>query len=238
MKLLALDTATEVMALALVVAGQETLCLNLPGGALASQQLIPQALALLARRSLTLHDLDAIAFGRGPGAFTGLRTAVAVAQGLAFGADKPVLSLDSLLLVADDARQDPHYLADRCCWVLVDARMDEIYAAAYRHSAQGWQTEVAPALYDVATLLATWHGEPPRQVCGSALPLFSDQLGLDDVQQRHGPGDRAAALARLSVAAWERGERLSADEALPLYLRDKVAQTTAERLAARQAAAS
>ncbi len=238
MKLLALDTATEVMAVALVVDGQDVLGLNLPGGALASQHLIPQIMALLDRRGLTVHDLDAIAFGRGPGAFTGLRTAVAVAQGLAFGADKPVLPLDSLLLVADDARQDSRYQADLPCWVLVDARMDQLYAAAYRQGASGWQTEVAPALYDPADLHTLWQAAPPVQVCGSALAVMGDRLGLGVATVLQGPGDRAAALARLAVAAWLGGSRLPAEAALPLYLRDKVAQTTAERLAARQEGAA
>jgi tRNA threonylcarbamoyladenosine biosynthesis protein TsaB len=238
MKLLALDTATEVMALALVVDGQEPLSLNLPGGALASQTLIPQALALLARRGLAVQDLDAIAFGCGPGAFTGLRTAVSVAQGLAFGANKPVLALDSLLLVADDARRDPHYLPDLPCWVLVDARMEEIYAAAYHHTAQGWGCDSAPALYDVAALQAIWQADRPAQVCGSALAVLGERLALDGVPCLQGPGDRGAALARLSVAAWHSGPLLPAESALPLYLRDKVAQTTQERRIAREAGPS
>jgi tRNA threonylcarbamoyladenosine biosynthesis protein TsaB len=237
MKLLALDTATDSMALALVVEGQADLTLDLPGGALASQDLIPQLLGLLAQRDVGVADLDAIAFGRGPGAFTGLRTAVSVAQGLAFGADKPVLAIDSLLLVADEACLDPGFVAGDSCWVLVDARMGEIYAGAYRQGPHGWSTVVEPGLYDVAGLLAAWQAAPPRQVCGSALPLFADRLPLAGVQHLGLAGQRAAALARLSVAAWQSGPHLPADAALPLYLRDKVAQTTLERLAARQVTA-
>ncbi|MGS0756850.1 tRNA (adenosine(37)-N6)-threonylcarbamoyltransferase complex dimerization subunit type 1 TsaB, partial [Roseateles sp. GG27B] len=102
--LLALDSSTETMALALSgPAGR--LYFEAAGGPQASVRLVPEALALLARAGLSLADVDAIAFGCGPGAFTGLRAACAVAQGLAFGAGKPVLSIDSLLLVAEDARQ-------------------------------------------------------------------------------------------------------------------------------------
>src|SRR5689334_11115577 len=130
MKLLALDTATESMAVA-VAHGDVSLATNAEGGARASEHLIPAALELLARAGLAPTDLDAIAFGQGPGAFTGLRTAVSVAQGLAFGIGCPVLPIDSLLIVAEDARAqalgvdgtEPFEL-----WVAMDARMDEVYA--------------------------------------------------------------------------------------------------------------
>ena len=102
--LLALDTATETMALALCtpaqLRGQQE-----AGGALSSARLLPAIQALLADAGLALADLDAIAYGRGPGAFTGLRTACAVAQGLGFGANRPLLAIDSLMIVAEDARQ-------------------------------------------------------------------------------------------------------------------------------------
>ena len=97
--LLAFDTATEQMNIALSVHGVVTVH-EAAGGALASATLIPAILALLAAAGLTLREVDAIGFGRGPGAFTGLRTACSVAQGLAFGADRPVLAIDTLLAYA------------------------------------------------------------------------------------------------------------------------------------------
>ncbi|MFY7940194.1 MAG: tRNA (adenosine(37)-N6)-threonylcarbamoyltransferase complex dimerization subunit type 1 TsaB, partial [Burkholderiaceae bacterium] len=100
--LLAFDTSTQTMSVALWVHG-EVLAFDGEGGAAASIHLIAQAQRLLAQAGISLSALDAIAFGRGPGAFTGLRTSCAVAQGLALGADKPVLALDSLLVVAQDA---------------------------------------------------------------------------------------------------------------------------------------
>ncbi|MFG5410239.1 tRNA (adenosine(37)-N6)-threonylcarbamoyltransferase complex dimerization subunit type 1 TsaB [Piscinibacter sakaiensis] len=138
------------------------------GGAQASTTLIPQALALLERAGQPLAGLDAIAFGAGPGAFTGLRTACAVAQGLAFGIDRPVLALDSLAVVAEAAADDTDGAATDAdkLWVAQDARMDEVYAAAYRRrrarpsgpgpvpetladpvGAIAWEPLVAPALY-------------------------------------------------------------------------------------------
>src|SRR5687768_15735482 len=102
-RLLAFDTSTESMSIALQMP-QGVLLRESVGGAQASARLIPDILALLAEAGCTLGQLDAIAFGRGPGAFTGLRTACSVAQGLAFGAAKPVVPVDSLMLVAEDAR--------------------------------------------------------------------------------------------------------------------------------------
>src|SRR5438874_562496 len=126
--LLAFDTATEHMSIALAVRG-EVFVHESAGGAQASATLIPAILALLAKAGVTLRELDAIAFGRGPGAFTGLRTACSVAQGLAFGANKPVLPIDTLLAVAGDARgDDPR---SQRIWVAMDARMNEVYAAQY-----------------------------------------------------------------------------------------------------------
>ena len=107
-RLLALDTATERLCVAVVDGAQEWVG-DEAGGPLASQRLLPLAFDLLQRAGLALGELDAIAFGRGPGAFTGLRTACSVAQGLALGADLPVLSIDSLAVVAEDAFAHFHW---------------------------------------------------------------------------------------------------------------------------------
>jgi tRNA threonylcarbamoyladenosine biosynthesis protein TsaB len=233
--LLALDSSTETMALALQgPAGAWNF--EADGGPQASARLVPEALALLARAGLALADVDAIAFGRGPGAFTGLRTACAVVQGLAFGAGKPVLSIDSLMLVAEDARQQAQAAGEPLAgtiWVAMDARMGEIYAAAYRFEAGAWITERAPALYAPAALREHWGH--PRAVAGSALAAFDELLADGASMSRSWPrsASRAAALGALAAQAWARGETLDPAEAMPVYVRDKVAQTTAERLAAR-----
>ena len=100
---LAFDTSTDVLSLA-VARGERVWTQTLPGGPQASAGLIPAVLALMAEADMPLASLDAIVFGRGPGSFTGLRTACAVAQGLAFGADVPVLPVDTLQAVAEEAR--------------------------------------------------------------------------------------------------------------------------------------
>ncbi len=228
-RLLAMDTATERLVVALVDGDRQWLAEE-AGGALASQRLLPLVFDLLARADFALADLDAIAFGRGPGAFTGLRTACSVAQGLAFAAALPVLAIDSLALLAEDAFA-LHGATD--VWVAMDARMDEIYAAAFRRDGGQWATVHAPRLWTLASLNAAWRVEPPVCVAGTALAVFGPRLPCTAALQVPTPHDRGAALARLARAAWQRGEGVDAALALPLYLRDKVAQTTVERDAAK-----
>ena len=226
--LLALDSSTDALALALHTA-QGRWHVNEAGGAAASARIVPAALALLAQGGTSLAVLDAIAFGAGPGAFTGLRTACAVAQGLAFGAGKPVLALDSLAVVAEDA-WGLQAAAPGLHWVAVDARMDEVYAAAYTRLAEGgWATAVAPALYTLPALGDAWQREPPAAIAGNALAIFRDRLPDTGAPGVPAITDRAAALGRLAVQAWRRGGAIDPAEALPLYLRDKVALTTEER---------
>lgn len=237
MRLLALDTATERLAVALADGDAEVL-LNAEGGALASTTLLPTVLAQLAERQMKPTDVQAIAFGCGPGAFTGLRTAVSVAQGLAFGIGCPVLPISSLLIVAEDARQQAGVAEGEpyAVWVAMDARMNEVYAAAYRFDGTRWHETSAPALYDLPTLQTLWQAHPPLQVAGSALTAFADHLPLGGAVLWPQVANRAAALLRLARRAWTDAPHLPADQALPLYLRDKVALTTAERAAARLAA--
>lgn len=229
--LLAFDTATEHMSIALA-AGGRVFTHESAGGALASARLIPAVMTLLEEAGVHLHELDAIAFGRGPGAFTGLRTACSVAQGLAFGANKPVLPIDSLLAVAEDARGSD---AESRVWVAMDARMDEIYAAQYAYRAAQWQVLDAPRLITPAALDERWLAEPPKRVAGNALRAFAGRLQSGGALLFPDALPRATAMLPLALAMWREGGAVDAALALPLYLRDKVAQTTLERDAARVA---
>ena len=230
--LLAFDTATEHLSLALAARG-EVLTFEAAGGAQASATLIPAILALLARSGTTLRQLDAIAFGRGPGAFTGLRTACSVAQGLAFGAGRPVLPIDTLLAVAEDARAGQ--ADDLQVWVAMDARMNEVYAAHYRFAAGRWSVCDAPMLTTPAALNQRWQVQPPQVVAGSALAAFGAQLATGAARCVPAALPRAVAMLPLAQALWAQGGAVDAALALPLYLRNKVAQTTLERDAARAA---
>jgi tRNA threonylcarbamoyladenosine biosynthesis protein TsaB len=237
--LLAFDTSTEDLAVALQWAGGQRLWHG-EGGAQASALLLPTVQQLLDEAGLQLVDVDAIAFGQGPGAFTGLRTACAVAQGLAFGADKPVLAIDSLLIVAEDERACQGFPPELEVAVAMDARMGELYAARYRWAAQGWQVLHAPGLWDPQAWAAACRSDAgtaqdpaPQPVwTGSGLPLLGDAMAPSG---RLHCEDRAAALLRLADQAWRASRAVPAEQALPVYLRDKVAMTTAERMAHRSA---
>lgn len=228
--LLAFDTATERMSIALSHQGR-TWCRESAGGAQASALLIPGIMGVLDEAGLTLAGVDAIAFGRGPGAFTGLRTACSVAQGLALGANKPVLPVDTLLAVAEDARQGE---SQQRIWVAMDARMNEIYAAHYGYANGRWSTLVAPCLIDVALLNERWDEEAPQAVAGSALSAF-EGLHAGNARLMPEASPHARAMLSLALTMWNEGAAVDAALAIPLYVRDKVAQTTAEREALRLA---
>ncbi len=239
--LLAFDTSTEIMSVALQWTGGRR-AWDGPGGPLASSGLLPRIRALMDEAAVRWTDLSAIAFGRGPGAFTGLRTACAVAQGLSFGAGLPVLPVDSLLIVAEDARRQAgtDMRAGLEVAVAMDARMGQVYAARYRWDGAVWQTRVQPALCDPADLDALWAlpGEPamrPDLLAGTGIALAAQAGGIG--AWRAGvpliplADSRAAALLHLADEAWQAGRAVAPAQALPLYLRDKVALTTAERAA-------
>ena len=232
--LLGFDTSTEVLAVGLQTATGLLFTAQAAGGAAASAALLPQIRTLLERVHVSFDDLDAVAFGQGPGAFTGLRTACAVAQGLALAIGKPLLPIDSLLLVAEDARAQtgaPEVV------VLKDARMDEVYAGHYAWEAGCWKVLRAPALYALPALPMLWAPLSRPLFAGSALAAFGSRLALPDGCQRcNTEHDRAAALMRLAAQAMAAGQAVDAAQALPLYTRDKVALTTQEREAARAAA--
>ncbi len=242
--LIALDTATDRVHVALVSGGQ-TRAAELAGGAQASVTLLPALNDLLAQAGLRWADVDAIAFGEGPGAFTGLRTACSTAQGLALGLDKPVIALDTLMAVAEDARlQDPAAWSDGdVTWVLQDARMDEMYVAAFVWHNQAWTCTQSPQLWPLDEPARRWTqpdaADPstptkPHHLAGSGLQAYPDRfagLAVQRVWPQAAP--RGLALAALASQAWQRGDSLNAALALPRYVRDKVAQTTAERMAAR-----
>ncbi len=234
MNLLAIDTGTERMSLAVCRADQVFTHAGV-AGAQASTQLIPAILSLLDRAELRLTDLQAIAFGRGPGAFTGLRTACSVAQGLALGAHLPLLPVDSLLCMAETAvAQSPRVLA------LLDARMGQVYAAAYEWRDNGWLTcmDVQLTQAHALTLPPPWLGLG-FALAGNAMAAHS--AGLQHLLNGGGLAvevwPQADAMLKLAAGAWARGEAVAAADALPLYVRDEVARTTAQRLHDKQSAA-
>jgi tRNA threonylcarbamoyladenosine biosynthesis protein TsaB len=231
LNLLAFDTSTEVFSIAVQRGedrGQPPLEHVGAGGAQASATLIPAIQALLARAGLALRDLDAIVIGRGPGSFTGLRTACSVAQGLAFGADLPVLPVDTLMAVAEDA----HWRAGATELVaLLDARMDEVYWAHYVRDAGRWNRQGSFALGRPESVVIPPHWALAGNAFSAHGGRWPDAVRIDALPT-------AAALLRLAPALLADGLGGPAGAALPLYIRDKVAQTTEERAALRRSAAA
>ena len=246
MKLLAIDTSTASLSLAAscVVDGQNRVWSHTaPGGAQASSDLIPALLALLRQAGMTLPALDAIAFGAGPGSFTGLRTACAVAQGLGFGAGVPLLPVDSLQAVAEDARHTLGHAGPLQVLALLDARMDEVYAARYAWDGAVWSRARTWTVGKPETLHLPAPGEsvdpPPNApdeapwvLAGNAFDEYGSRLLTGRPGLRRVPAlPTAEAMLRLAPALLAAGEAVAAEHAMPRYIRDKVAQTTAERAA-------
>ncbi|MES2583057.1 MAG: tRNA (adenosine(37)-N6)-threonylcarbamoyltransferase complex dimerization subunit type 1 TsaB [Pseudomonadota bacterium] len=249
MNLLAFDTGTEFTSIALCTTR------NGPvqqwqhtggGGAKASTDLIPAILGLMQQAGLPLQALDAICFGSGPGSFTGLRTACSVAQGLAFGAGVPVLAVDSLLAVAEEARFTA--LAAQTAGVvtaLLDARMEEMYCATFAFAGSQWTPLQDSALVQPEKLLRL-PGDPaapptPWLLAGNVFAVYGERVAAEDPSgasaQRITALPTASAMLRLAPALLAAGHAVPAEQALPSYIRDKVAKTTAERMAEKAAAA-
>jgi tRNA threonylcarbamoyladenosine biosynthesis protein TsaB len=242
MKLLAFDTSTDLLSIA--VSRDDGAAAGLwqqqgAGGAQASSGLIAGVLELMRQSGMELRELDAVVFGSGPGSFTGLRTACAVAQGLAFGAEVPVLPVNTLLAVAEEARHSA--LAEQPSGqviALLDARMDEIYTARYAFAGSAWtELEAAQVLKPEAVLLAD--GMEDLTAAGNVFTVYAARLhGLPGSVRRVDARPQATALLRLAPQLLAQGRAVPAAQALPTYVRDKVAQTTAERAAIKAAQAA
>jgi tRNA threonylcarbamoyladenosine biosynthesis protein TsaB len=223
MNILALDTSTEYCSVALWQDGAVAQRSELAGQR-HSELLIAMLDALLVEAGISISQLDGIAFGKGPGSFTGVRIACGAAQGLALGADVPVAGVCTLLALAEASAQARVIAA-------LDARMGEIYHAAYEKRGGIWTTVSEPCLckpeHAPALPGADWFG------AGSGFAAHRAAL-----QARYGAALRAtdgaavpqaAAIAALGAAQIAAGGGVDAAEALPLYLRDKVALKTSER---------
>lgn len=233
MKLLAFDTSTELISIAVTreVGGTPQVWQHTgAGGAQASSGLIPAIETLMAEAELKFEALDAIAFGRGPGSFTGLRTACAVAQGLGFGAGVPLLPVDTLLAVAEEARalQAPQQPSLRLL-ALLDARMGELYAASYAYAQGRWLLQSDFSLLKPEQLQL---GDN-QALAGNVFAEYAERLQVPPEIPCWQAQPTAAAMLRLAPALLAEGNALAAADALPRYIRDKVALTTEERAAAK-----
>jgi tRNA threonylcarbamoyladenosine biosynthesis protein TsaB len=233
--LLALDAATETLHLAVWRDGR-LLARALAGGAQASMNLLPALAALVAEAGTTMAGLDVIGHGRGPGAFTGLSTACSIAQGLAVGLDRPLVALDTLALVAESAHRQAGF---ERVWTVLDARMGEAYAACWqRHGEADWRlatdadgAPVAEPMLLRPDALRERVQAHPAALAGPGWTVHAaaaEGLDLPICVTALPDGE---ALAALTLRAHQTGQWIDPALALPLYVRDKVAQTTAERAA-------
>ncbi|MBA4266283.1 MAG: tRNA (adenosine(37)-N6)-threonylcarbamoyltransferase complex dimerization subunit type 1 TsaB [Comamonadaceae bacterium] len=258
-RFLAIESSTDTLSIALGsgAAGDPVWTHTGPGAAQASTTLLPQVRALLDQSGWPLESLDAVGFARGPGSFTGLRTACAVAQGLAYGAQArgrtgglPVLPVNTLLTLAEEARftsQTAGGPVPQVIVALLDARMGELYVAVYLNRAGGLH-ELAPARLCAPLVLEAYlsacletsdqngllDGLPATAALSTALwagNAFAAYPALvaNRVSAPLTLLPTATALLRLAPRLLASGAAVAAQDALPLYVRDKVAQTTAER---------
>ncbi|MCW0392201.1 MULTISPECIES: tRNA (adenosine(37)-N6)-threonylcarbamoyltransferase complex dimerization subunit type 1 TsaB [Xanthomonas] len=233
MNLLAFETSTEACSVAVLVGDRVLERFDLAPRRHAELAL-PWAEQLLAEAGIGRRQLDAVAFGRGPGAFTGVRLAIAVAQGIALALDLPVLPVSTLQVLALRAPADaPRVLA------AIDARMGEVYTAAYARQADGGLQALTPeqVLSPEAFVLpepdAAWAavGTGLAAVDGTLQRRFGAHWRSADAQAL----PHAADVLTLAAAAYARGEGIAPERAEPAYLRDNVALTLAEQQAQRAA---
>ncbi|MFC3606450.1 tRNA (adenosine(37)-N6)-threonylcarbamoyltransferase complex dimerization subunit type 1 TsaB [Stutzerimonas tarimensis] len=220
--LLALDTSTEACSVALlhddrVFSRYEVI------PRLHAQRLLPMIQEVTAEAGITLSQVEAVAFGRGPGAFTGIRIAVGVVQGLAFALDRPVIPVSDLALIAQRAWREQG--VERVA-VAIDARMDEVYWGCYaledgEMRLCGIEAVLPPEQVSLPRLSeGPWFGAGTGWGYKARMPVVTERLDASLLPH-------ARDLIELARGAWARGETLTAEEAQPVYLRDNVAKAKA-----------
>ncbi|MFC0710970.1 tRNA (adenosine(37)-N6)-threonylcarbamoyltransferase complex dimerization subunit type 1 TsaB [Azorhizophilus paspali] len=222
--LLALDTATEACSVALLhkgcAFGRHAVIPRLH-----AQRVLPMVQELLGEAGIALSAVDAIAFGRGPGAFTGVRIAVGVVQGLAFALQRPVLPVSDLALLAQRAHRERG--VDQVA-AAIDARMDEVYWGCYRLEEGemrlvGGEAVLAPERVELPRLASgDWFGAGTGWTHAGRMPVAPTAWDADLLPD-------ALDLLSLAGFAWRRGEAVPAEQAQPVYLRDKVATPSGAR---------
>jgi tRNA threonylcarbamoyladenosine biosynthesis protein TsaB len=242
MKLLAVDTATEACSAALFVDSEVVERFELAPKE-HTQLILPMIDSLMAEAGLRPKDLDALAFGCGPGSFTGVRIATGIIQGIAFGADLPVVPVSTLAAIAQDffdregkvqgARRQAQgeFVSTNIAFTAMDARMGEIYWGVYQRDQLGFAGLIGKEVVTPAELV-----EFPQLTgvgVGSGWGVYKDTLmsRLEGLVS-HCEVDflpRAGAIAKLGVHGFNQGLAVSVEQAMPVYLRDKVAKKESER---------
>ena len=223
--ILAIETSSELASVALLKEGSVQ-ARESSGVRTHSASVLPMVQELLAEAGVALKDVDAIAFGSGPGSFTGVRTACGIAQGLAFGASLPVVPVVTLPAMALACREQS--CATDILTVL-DARMGEVYWAQYRWTGGAWITLAEPVLSAPEAVAPV----PVKGLvaCGNGIAAYADLYADKPFSSGAFTAilPHAAQIARLAETEFAAGRTVPAAQAQPLYLRNKVAYTSAER---------
>lgn len=227
MNLLAVETSTELCSVALL-RGKELFVEEVLVENRHSELLAPMVRKLLDRSRLTPRQMDAFAFGQGPGSFTGIRIACGIVQGMAYAAHRPVVPVPSLLALAEQSNESRVIAA-------FDARMNEAYLAAYARNGDDWDEVIAPRLADADSLPPL----PGRSWTASGSGFdrhgwLREAYRQSVAMRLEGDLPRAGAIARIASRRFARGGGVAAERAAPLYLRDKVALTSEERQRAKR----
>ena len=223
-KILSIETSSE-LASAALLSDQQIIQRQTAGVLNHSQSILPMVQSLLQEAGIALIECDAIAFGSGPGSFTGVRTACGVVQGLAFGAGLPVIPVVTLLALAE---ADRYTTGTEHVLVAMDARMGEVYWAQYRYDINQriWCTVIEPALCP-PELVVPQHVDGLGLV-GNGFAAYAEQFTFN-VESAQSAVPEASAVARLAQTEFAAGRFYPADQAQPLYLRNKIALTIEER---------
>ena len=225
--LIAIETSTECCSAALQYEGR-TIDRSELAPRRHAELILPMIESLLAEAGVSRHQLDAIAVGRGPGAFTGVRLAISVAQGLALALDVPVVPVSSLAALAQDAPARP----GEAILAIIDARMGEIYAGSFLRAANGLVEATGNESVGLADELVI---PPVHSIVGSGWTAYADALSRRlKMAPAFADGARfpqARAVARIAAPRLAAGQGVAPEQALPVYLRDKVALTLQEQRA-------
>jgi tRNA threonylcarbamoyladenosine biosynthesis protein TsaB len=228
--ILSIETSTE-LASAALMHGAEVIFRESSGVQTHSQTILPMVRALLAEAGITLRQCNAIAFGSGPGSFTGVRTACGVVQGLAFGADLPVVPIVTLEAMAQACHETSGAVD---ILPVLDARMGEVYWGRYQRADDGsWTVLTAPTLSRPEDPAGCAASSGAVVACGNGLSSYPDVFSgrrfapdrMDSIMPH------ARYVAHLASAEFAKGRVMAAQDAQPLYLRNKVALTIVERAA-------
>jgi tRNA threonylcarbamoyladenosine biosynthesis protein TsaB len=223
MKILSIDACTEIISISLIIEKVITEK-NFPSGKDYSGNILPEIKILLSKSNLKITDIDAIAFGAGPGSFTGIRVACGIAYGIAYANNLPIIGVNTLEALALLSK---HENSISC----IDARMGQVYLGIYQNRNNTVTSYIEPGLFNPREL-----PKPPKIkkaiIIGSGLSIYREELKsqYSDIELEYFDGKCLLAPAIATLAIGQFGKEFNLKNATPIYIRNKVALTTKERL--------